>query len=102
VTITSPGIALALGEFFIGSIGVAGSKSAVGGSPKFGSKLTPSVEVPVAALASMTEGVSLELSVFSAPDRVIGELSSEQAKAIAVSEIALRFSANVRLINPPS
>jgi hypothetical protein len=60
------------------------------------------IEVPVAALASITEAVSLDLSAFSAPDRFTGELNSEQAKAIAVSEMTLRFRANVRLINPPN
>jgi hypothetical protein len=58
--------------------------------------------VPVAELASITEAVSLDLSTFSDPDLLTGELNSEQAKAIAVSEMTLRFRANVWLINPPN
>jgi hypothetical protein len=49
----------------------------------------------------MTEVVSIDFVAFSAPDRFIGELSSEQPKAIAVSAIRLRFRENILLINPP-
>jgi hypothetical protein len=57
--------------------------------------------VPLVALASTTEAVSLGLSAFSAPDLFTGELNNEQAKAIAVSEMALRFRANILIISPP-
>ena len=102
VTITSPGIALASGGFLIGSIAVAGSKSAVGGFPLFGSITNPSAGGLVAKLASVTPLVFWDVFDSEFPTRLTGEERSEQAKAIAVSDKRLRFKANDLLINPPA